>query len=367
MIINLLIMKKGSLSFFLSVAASLFGLSLSAQNDIVGGEPATKGEYPWVLNMKLDGRHICGATLLSPEWVLTAAHCVIGIDETDPGLKLIANDYRDLSGETGEERLSVEKIFIHPAFRNVESGFDIALLRLKASSKQTSFVTMPPDGDTLLSTNGAICRLLGWGIKDTFGQTFADTLQLGNSKMMSHKTCNDADHYNSFLINSNVLCASPDRSPVVTGSLGDSGGPMLIDDGGKWVQVGITSHGFPGSGWGTLKHPAVYTMVSKYVSWINTVTGLTTGMDRQPNKIQGISLVYESGELFLHYQNPESQKVLHILVMDQLGRALREEEVIIPCCSSGKIALQKITATGLCSIIIQEGKNTTSLKLAIFD
>lgn len=349
------------------VGTCLCSVNAMAQNDIVGGEPAIRGEYPWLLNMKLDGRHICGATLLSPEWALTAAHCVIGIDENDPGLKLIANDYRDLSGETGEERLSVEQIFIHPAFRNVESGFDIALLRLKSSSKQTSFVTMPPDGDTLLSANGAICRLLGWGIKDTFGQAFADTLQLGNSKIMTHKTCNDADHYNSFLINTNVLCASPDRSPLITGSLGDSGGPMLIDNDGKWVQVGITSHGFPGSGWGTRKHPAVYTMVSKYIGWINTVTGLTAGINRLSNNLQGINMVYESGALFLHYRNPESQKVLQILFIDQLGRALMEEEVIIPCCSTGKMALQKITAKGLCSIIIREGKNTISLKLAIYD
>lgn len=359
-----MVSKIKSILFF--VGTCLFSVNTWAQNDIVGGEPAIKGEYPWLLNMKLDGRHICGATLLTPEWVLTAAHCVIGVDENDPGLKLIANDYRDLLGEIGEERLSVDKIFIHPAFRNVEAGFDIALLHLRVPSVQSAFATLPPDGDTLLSAHGNSCSLLGWGIRDTFRQVFADTLQLGNSQIMTHAVCNDANHYNSFLINTNVLCASPDRSPVVTGSLGDSGGPMLVDNGGKWVQVGITSHGFPGSGWGTPKHPAVYTMVSKYISWINTVTGLNTGLSDKQSNAEKFRMVNEDGGVFLYYRNPDMQRVIRLVLIDQMGRTFSEEELVIPCCQSGKIALRNLKTQGIWSMIIKEGDKITTLKYSIF-
>ena len=43
---------------------------------IVDGDVAEKGEVPWQLSMQLDGSHICGAVVLSPEFVLTAAHCL---------------------------------------------------------------------------------------------------------------------------------------------------------------------------------------------------------------------------------------------------------------------------------------------------
>ena len=43
---------------------------------VIGGKTATRGSWPWQILMKFGGRAGCGGTLIAPDWVVTAAHCV---------------------------------------------------------------------------------------------------------------------------------------------------------------------------------------------------------------------------------------------------------------------------------------------------
>ncbi|XP_072044564.1 serine protease 33-like [Amphiura filiformis] len=69
----------------------IFKLAVAWQNDpkcglqtadllpephIIGGQPAQEGEWPWQAALYVDGRRICGASLVAPDWIITAAHCV---------------------------------------------------------------------------------------------------------------------------------------------------------------------------------------------------------------------------------------------------------------------------------------------------
>ena len=58
---------------------ALVSFSAHAQEHrIVGGSHAMEGEYPWMVEMLfLENEHLCGATLIHPEWVLTAGHCAL--------------------------------------------------------------------------------------------------------------------------------------------------------------------------------------------------------------------------------------------------------------------------------------------------
>jgi len=43
---------------------------------IVGGQPASPGEFPWQCSLSVNGRHICGCSIIGSTKILTAAHCL---------------------------------------------------------------------------------------------------------------------------------------------------------------------------------------------------------------------------------------------------------------------------------------------------
>ncbi|MEM7034064.1 MAG: trypsin-like serine protease, partial [Chloroflexota bacterium] len=100
---------------------------------IVGGVEAAEGAWPWLVSIQFANLdfHLCGGTLIHPEWVLTAAHCVT--DYTAEQLKVVLGRH-DLTTSVGEE-IAIDEIIVHPEY-NIQKPFDkdIALFRLAQPS-----------------------------------------------------------------------------------------------------------------------------------------------------------------------------------------------------------------------------------------
>ncbi|XP_074239279.1 mastin-like [Saimiri boliviensis] len=140
------------------------------QVGIVGGCDVSASRYPWQVslrfyNMKMDKwEHICGGSLIHPEWVLTAAHC-LGPEELE------ACAFRVQVGQLrlyeDDQRTKVAEILRHPQYNeslSVQGGADIALLKLEAPvplSELVHPVSLPPA--SLDVPSGKTCWVTGWG------------------------------------------------------------------------------------------------------------------------------------------------------------------------------------------------------------
>ncbi|XP_011140391.2 coagulation factor X isoform X1 [Harpegnathos saltator] len=238
---------------------------LSYFTRIIGGRPTTPGSWPWqvaVLNRFREA--FCGGTLVSPKWVLTAAHCIrkrlyVRIGE------------HDLTVEEGTElELRVDSVTIHPEYDADTVDNDIALLRLPVTltpSASRGIACLPAPKQPLPTSH--LCTIIGWGkssVMDDFG---TDVLHEVRVPIVSPETCREV--YVDYRITDNMFCAGYRRGKMDS-CAGDSGGPLLCRDPRKadhpWTIFGITSFG---EGCGKRGKFGIYARLPNYVRWITRV------------------------------------------------------------------------------------------------
>ncbi|KAL1022330.1 hypothetical protein UPYG_G00025220 [Umbra pygmaea] len=95
---------------------------------IVGGNVSKPGQFPWQASLHYKNQHLCGGSIITPQWIVTAAHCVEGID-TDPMHWTVYVGLTDLP-LNGALSQSVEKIVYHANYQPQGFSYDIALLKL---------------------------------------------------------------------------------------------------------------------------------------------------------------------------------------------------------------------------------------------
>lgn len=233
-----------------------------------------ESSYPSVFFLEQQGnRKVCAATVIHQQWALTAAHCV---EQTLLG-DTLANG-RDFAVLVGGQKREIDAVIIHPEFDLEDAGdVDLALLRFKQAS--TTPRAMPIHLQELES--GSIVTLLGWGYfgLGTTGRQYNDgSLRLAKNRIT------DVDR--RFRIRFDDPRDSASQTLPLEGmpSLGDSGGPALLESENGAFLVGITvgeleADGFSEETQGQYGAVAVYESVNMQLDWIESVIGSSVPFD----------------------------------------------------------------------------------------
>jgi uncharacterized repeat protein (TIGR01451 family) len=257
------------------------------QPDIVGGEEAVPGAWPWQAALihsdatnLYDGQY-CGGVLVDEFWVLTAAHCVKNYDTADFDVALGVHDLLD--PEPNYQRISPSNIIINPDYNPDLNDSDIALIRLETPAvitegEEGGLPVQPADlvAEDAGSLVGILSMVTGWGNRlgqpDPGGYDYPETLYQVELPIVSNEACSAAfeNNYIYAEITDNMMCAGFIYKGGRDACYGDSGGPLVIQDpdSEEWQLAGLVIWGY---GCGLPGLPGVYTRVSQFTSWVNEI------------------------------------------------------------------------------------------------
>ncbi|GMR47842.1 hypothetical protein PMAYCL1PPCAC_18037, partial [Pristionchus mayeri] len=245
---------------------------------VVGGFEASAGSFPWTAAVRLrQGKiHHCGATLIHPKYLLTAAHCFED-DRRPKSYDVIVGDWDNNVTEGTEQRGIISRIHFYPLYEDL-FAHDIAILELSSPVPLSPFVSLAclPPRDFRYST-GRRCVVSGWG---SMGLRYPNRLQAALVPIIDRAAC----------MNSSKIYESLSRSAFCAGYLeggidscqGDSGGPLVCQESdGIYYLAGVISWG---DGCAQRNQPGIYTMVAPYLSWIDDI--LSGGKEKKEKKIE---------------------------------------------------------------------------------
>ncbi|TKS87754.1 Transmembrane protease serine 7 [Collichthys lucidus] len=237
--------------------------SSTGNERIVGGVNSVEGEWPWQVSLLFSGNLYCGASILSPDWLISAAHCFSKERLSDPRYW---SAHLGMLMQGGAKHVAdIKRIVVHEYYNAYTFDYDIALLQLNkpwpsSLRPHVQPVCLPSPSHTVTANHH--CWVTGWGYLSEEDKVLPSVLQKAEVSLLTQTDCKKS--YGP--ISPRMLCAGV-PSGEQDACRGDSGGPLSCKapGGSRWFLIGIVSWG---AGCGRPNLPGVYTRVSKFTSWI---------------------------------------------------------------------------------------------------
>ncbi|XP_050356530.1 phenoloxidase-activating enzyme-like [Nymphalis io] len=265
------------------------GLDSSSGNKIIYGVPTSIDQYPWLAMIEYTREYLCGGSLISSEYVITAAHCLLTTAKKSRGAKSVrlgeynttnnGPDCIEVEGDgvdctTGAISIPIAETIVHPEYNTekiVVEANDIALIKLEKMAPYNDFIRpiCLPTSDVTLSPPKQDMRyyVAGWGAVDERHAT--SEIKLHSDLLYVDQTsCRELYSRKGISIVWNKqLCAGGEFNK--DSCKGDSGGPLMFQAEKKYELTGIISFGILQCG--NKGKPSVYTKVYDYIPWIKSV------------------------------------------------------------------------------------------------
>merc|ERR1712168_139269 len=220
-----------------AVAAQGCGTAMVSPGNlrIVGGKNAPRGAWPWQVKAPN-----CGGSIIAPNWILTAAHCVSGRSASSYWFQTAQWSLR--GSDPDQKTMRSQKIIVHPQYRlKGPSGTpsnDIALVKLTGNvnmnSRYINTVCLPSKGMTF--ANQKDCWATGWGFTNRQTMKRPDILQQVKGTVRSFSTCRS--RWGSTRFRPGMVCFGEGTTNICNG---DSGGPLVCKRNGAFYLVGVSS------------------------------------------------------------------------------------------------------------------------------
>ena len=233
---------------------------------IVGGTQAATGEFPWFVSSV--GNGYCGASLISPTVVMTAAHCG---DVFGEGRSVVIGAVRRNSLLGGAQARTIVQQVIHPLYHNVTWAYDVMLLQLNEPVTDVEPLQYNTDPVYYHETSYFNVTVMGFGrVEYKVGDVSRNLLKT-DLVTISDDHC--LDYYSPFdLRTDSMMCAwytDPDEPKA--SCQGDSGGPLVTmvqnsDGTTKSLQLGVVSWGVE---CGHDEYPGVYAKTAGFADWLD--------------------------------------------------------------------------------------------------
>ncbi|KAF2878657.1 hypothetical protein ILUMI_27516 [Ignelater luminosus] len=219
----------GSLECGLEVSATFSPLS-SHNGRIIGGSDANRRQFPYMVSVQRNNGLWCGGTIISKDWVVSAAHCYETSDLQEnltavAGLLHFGEDHLDV------QNIPIVQVINHPKYIHIEDIIDndISLLRLKYPLEFTNAV-QPANLPPLEEQPTGNAWMTGWGIYK-LPSTEPSTLQCLEMPIITKKECEYlfTKVVQPYELLDTMVCVKPPVK-IESGCFGDSGGPLVTNN-----------------------------------------------------------------------------------------------------------------------------------------